>query len=277
MVTIDATSRPLGRHLLTAYRAFGIAVAVPALAYAALYGALLVADEFESGEGWGLLIAQVIGAFVALVAAFVLHVVVARRLRLGWVHALAVVPLALAGVLFAGTEWWPGTDLPVWTVVTALAAPAVVGLLTAPGLVRRARWLAAGAAVLLLGLTTVADQAVMDLLQRADVRAAECPETLLVPPPDSPWVPHDLDCAGGGAEISLLRGNDLDDEQILYLTPLGTPFYDGAPEVHGSYVTFEYPELLGMPEGEFVATLEPVTVAELTRRTSRLSWLLGRT
>jgi hypothetical protein len=273
----DTTSRTLRRHLVDAYRAFGISAGITALAYGAFYGVLLVAGESDSGEGWGLLMAWAIGTLVALVVAFVLHVVVARRLRLGWIHALTVVPLALAGVLLAGSERWPGGDMAAWTFVTALAAPAVVGLLTAPGLAGRARWQAAGAAVLLLGLTTVADQGVMELLQRAEIRAEEasCPETLLVPPRDSAWAARDLHCPGGEAQISLAQGNERYGEQILHVAPLGTPHYDGAAEVHGSYVVVEYPDELGMPEDEFIATLEPVTVAEYAQRTSRLSRFFG--
>lgn len=271
-------NRTLGRHLLTAYRAFGIAVGIPGLAYAALLGVLAVVDENDSGEGWGILIAAVIGLFIALALAFVLHIVVALRLRLGWVHALAVIPLAIAGVLLAGSEWWPGTDWPVWTIATALAAPAVVGLLTARGLARRTRWLATGTAVLLLGLTTVADRATLDLLHLVDVRAAAdaCPETtLLAPPPDSPWVPREIGCAEGHAQITLRQGNDRDGEVLVFLDPPGTPFFEGAPESHGSYVTFEGADLLGMPEDEFVATLEPVTADEFAQQGSRLSRLFA--
>lgn len=134
----DVVTMTVGRRLLTAYLAFGIAVGIPGLAYGVLYVVLLALDD-NAGEGWGLLAAQALGFLVAVIAAFVLHVVVARRLRLGWVQGLAVIPLAITGVVFAGFGWWPGTDQPFWTILTALAAPAVIGLLTVPGLARRAR------------------------------------------------------------------------------------------------------------------------------------------
>jgi putative effector of murein hydrolase len=93
---------------------------------------------FVSGEGWGLLIALWIGFLVALGLAFVLHGFLALRLRLGWIHALVVVPLGVAPMLLTLTGQWPDANQWAWTIVTALAAPAVVALLTA-GQVRRAR------------------------------------------------------------------------------------------------------------------------------------------
>lgn len=265
----SALTRTLGRHLLDAYRAFGISVGIPGLVYWAFLGALTLIDDSSSGDGWGILMAWVLGLLVAVVLAFVLHVVVARRLRLGWVHALTVIPLAIAGVWFAGAGTRPGSDLPVPMIVTALAAPAVVGLLTAPGLARRSRWLAAGAAVLLLGLTTVADKTVIGALHLADVRAqvAACPEiTLLAPQPGSPWVAREVACFEGSAQIALRQGNGLGQEVLVALDPPGSHFFEGEPLVHGVYVTVEGSDLLGVPEEEFVATLEPVTVDEFAQR-----------
>ncbi|GAA4697490.1 hypothetical protein APR04_004475 [Promicromonospora umidemergens] len=262
-------TRTLGRHLLDAYRAFGISVGIPGLVYGAFLGVLAVIDDSGSGEGWGILVAWFLGLLVALALSFVLHIVIARRLRLGWVHALTVVPLAIAGVWFAGAGAWPGSDRAVPTIVTALAAPAIVGLLTAPGLARRSRWLATGAAVLLLGLTTVADRAVIGVLHHADVRAqaAACPEiTLLAPQQDSPWVPREIDCSEGSAQIALRPGYDRDQEVLVILDPPGSPFFEGEPLVHGAYVTVEGSDLLGVPQEEFVASLEPVTVDEFAQR-----------
>ena len=277
MVTSDAKAedppgaetRTLGRHLLEAYRTFGISVGIPGLAFGAFAGVLAVMEDLDSGEGWGFLVAWALGLLVALTLTFVLHIAIARRRRLGWVHALAVIPLAIAGVWFAGAGALPGSDRAIPMIVTALAAPAVVGLLTAPGLARRSRWLAAGAAVLLLGLTTVADRAVLGVLHLADVRdqAAACPEiTLLAPPPGSPWVPRDIGCAEGSAQIALRQGHDADHEVLVILDPPGSPFFDGEPLVHGSYVTIEGSDLLGVPEEEFVASLEPVTADEFAQR-----------
>jgi hypothetical protein len=273
-----AGTRTLGRHLLNAYRAFGISVAIPGLVYGALLGVLAVIDNSSSGEGWGFLIAWGLGLLVALALSLVLHIVAARRLRLGWVHALTVIPLAIAGVWLAGAGAWPGSDQAVPMIVTALAAPAIVGLLTAPGLARRSRWLAAGAAVLLLGLTTMGDRAVIGVLHLADVRAqaAACPEiTLLAPPPDSPWVPREIDCYEGSAQIALRQGYDLDQEVLVILDPPGSPFFDGEPLVHGAYVTVEASDLLGTPEEEFVATLEPVTVDEFAQRACGVCQVFG--
>jgi hypothetical protein len=264
-----AGTRTLGRHLLEAYRTFGISVGIPGLVCGAFLWVLTVLDDSASGEGWGFLVAWVLGILVAVALSFVLHIVIARRRGLGWVHALAVIPLAIAGVWFAGAGSLPGSDLTVPTIVTALAAPAVVGLLTAPGLARRSRWLAAGAAVLLLGLTTVADRAVIGALDLADVRdqAAACPGiTLLAPPPGSPWVPRDINCTEGSAQIALRQGYDADDEVLVMLDPPGSPYFEGEPLVHGSYVTIEGSDLLGVPEEEFVASLEPVTADEFARR-----------
>jgi hypothetical protein len=264
-----AGTRTLGRHLLEAYRTFGISVGIPGLVCGALLWVLTVLGDSDSGEGWGFLVAWALGILVAVALSFVLHIVIARRRRLGWVHALAVIPLAIAGVWFAGAGSLPGSDLAVPTIVTALAAPAVVGLLTAPGLARRSRWLAAGAAVLLLGLTTVADRAVIGALDLADVRdqAAACSGiTLLAPPPGSPWVPRDISCTEGSAQIALRQGSDTDHEVLVMLDPPGSPYFEGEPLVHGSYVTIEGSDLLGVPEEEFVASLEPVTADEFAQR-----------
>lgn len=267
---LGAETKTLGRHLLDAYRTFGISVGIPGLACGAFLGVLIVSYDSGSGDGWGYLIAWGLGILVAVALSFVLHIVIARRLRLGWVQALAVIPLAIAGVWFAGAWAWPGSDMALPMIVTALAAPAVVGLLTAPGLARRSRWLAAGAAVLLLGLTTVADRAVIGVLHQAEVRAqaAACPGiTLLAPPPGSPWVPRDVLCTEGSAQIALRQGYDADHEVLVMLDPPGSPFFDGEPLVHGSYVTVEYSDLLGVPEEEFVASLVPVTADEFAQRT----------
>jgi DNA-binding PadR family transcriptional regulator len=55
-----------------------------------------------------------------------------------------------------------------------------------------------------------------------------------------------------GRARSLRRGNNPDREVLVHLDPPGSPFYDGEPLVHGSYVTVEGYDLLEMPEEEFV-------------------------
>jgi DNA-binding PadR family transcriptional regulator len=69
-----------------------------------------------------------------------------------------------------------------------------------------------------------------------------------------------------GRARSLRRGNNPDREVLVHLDPPGSPFYDGEPLVHGSYVTVEGYDLLEMPEEEFVAAQQPITADGFAQR-----------
>ncbi|RPF21369.1 hypothetical protein [Myceligenerans xiligouense] len=147
----DVAGRTLGRHLLAAYGAYGVACGIPGTAFVVY----LFVVEGTVVDEWNVLTALAIGFLVAAGVAFLLHVLVARRLRLGWVHALTVIPLALVSTWLTASWPWGWASL-----IAASVAPATIGLLTAPALHGRNRWIAAGGSALLLAVT-VAVPAVM--------------------------------------------------------------------------------------------------------------------